>query len=225
MGNCLHCGVDTVNKSYCSKECANIGGNTLIDKSCIKCGFIIKVKRRNNKPICKLCQENSHIKQYKLNSFKIFERDNFKCIYCGRSSIEHGMILQVEHVMPEYTYENNSFLNIVTSCYECNFSKSIYKLSDDVVNRIIDRNKKLASNYSYQEISEMEEVFRNHFKTYKCSCGNRINGNYHRNWNRDIRLYEYSFECFNCKKKIVFTNEKRYTNKELYGLISNLLNQ
>lgn len=68
----------------------------------------------------------------KVKRFKIFERDGFRCIYCGRSSIEDGVVLQVDHVFPrnpviyddDRKYTVDEMYNLVTSCRLCNAQKS-----------------------------------------------------------------------------------------------------
>jgi hypothetical protein len=74
----------------------------------------------------------------------IFERDGYKCAYCGRTPIEHNVVLHVDHILP-YTENNTNVYNLITSCKECNTGKGRALLPIDTYNRIlkitIERNK------------------------------------------------------------------------------------
>lgn len=54
--------------------------------------------------------------------FKVFNRDNFRCVYCGRGPSD-GVKLQVDHVQPVSKGGTNDLLNLVTACSECNLGK------------------------------------------------------------------------------------------------------
>ena len=73
--------------------------------------------------------------------FYIFERDQFKCVYCGKSSIEHRALLLVDHIIPVSEGGDNSVYNVVTACFECNIHKANYILEESVYLRILERNK------------------------------------------------------------------------------------
>ena len=56
--------------------------------------------------------------------FRILDRDNFRCRYCGRSAQEDGVKLHVDHVIPlSLGGADNDDQNLVTSCGECNIGK------------------------------------------------------------------------------------------------------
>lgn len=55
--------------------------------------------------------------------FEVFKRDDFKCVYCGRSPGD-SILLQVDHVLPVSKGGDNAIENLVTSCNECNLGKS-----------------------------------------------------------------------------------------------------
>jgi len=48
-------------------------------------------------------------------------RDNFVCQYCGTKCKMHD--LNYDHVVPRVQGGKTDWLNIVTSCYECNDKK------------------------------------------------------------------------------------------------------
>jgi len=82
-----------------------------------------------------------------MSDFSIFHRDGFRCIYCGKSSIEDGVKLNVEHINPIVIGGLTVMDNLITACQGCNVSKNITVLAPDIVIRIINvvlsRNKGL----------------------------------------------------------------------------------
>lgn len=50
---------------------------------------------------------------------RIFERDNYTCIYCG----SHGVALECDHVVPVAQGGSNDDENLVTACRACNRAK------------------------------------------------------------------------------------------------------
>lgn len=63
--------------------------------------------------------------------FEVFKRDKFTCQYCGKSAPD--VVLEVDHIKPVSKGGNNSMLNLVTACFECNRGKTNIELSDDSV--------------------------------------------------------------------------------------------
>lgn len=59
--------------------------------------------------------------------FEIFKRDNFQCIYCGRTPPD--VLLQVDHVLPRASGGGNAEINLVTACRDCNLGKGARHLS------------------------------------------------------------------------------------------------
>jgi len=57
-----------------------------------------------------------------VNRFKIFERDNFTCQYCGVTP-KDGAKLHVDHIIPVDKGGDNSESNLITSCQRCNAEK------------------------------------------------------------------------------------------------------
>lgn len=155
--NCLKCGIELVSwqiknyKHYCSLGCKK--GKTFLYKNCSNCGEQIKTHLPNKKFCSKLCQQQHGKKETEISfksEYSIFHRDNFKCIYCGKSSIEDGIKLHIEHIVCIANDGLTEINNLITSCEPCNLSKSTSELSDEVKNRIlnvlIDRNKNLSKN-------------------------------------------------------------------------------
>lgn len=56
--------------------------------------------------------------------FKIFERDGFKCAYCGKSSYKDGVKLVIDHLYPTSKGGKTVLDNLITCCSKCNIQKS-----------------------------------------------------------------------------------------------------
>jgi hypothetical protein len=76
--------------------------------------------------------------------FEVFKRDSFKCRYCGRSPLDHPVILELDHVIPHCDGGRDDIVNLVTACKDCNSGKSDRRLSDDALLK--------------QTVSEMEAI-------------------------------------------------------------------
>lgn len=75
--------------------------------------------------------------------FEIFKRDKFTCQYCGKSAPD--VILEVDHIKPVAEGGTNDFLNLITSCRDCNRGKGKAELLDDsVVKKQQDQLKELS---------------------------------------------------------------------------------
>lgn len=75
---------------------------------------------------------------YVHNRFKIFQRDAFKCCYCGRSSIgDDNVILHLDHIKSFNKGGCDVAENLITACSECNMSKGNRKLSEQIIEEIV----------------------------------------------------------------------------------------
>lgn len=64
--------------------------------------------------------------------FKIFNRDEFTCKYCGNSPLkDNNCTLCVDHIIPKSEVICNSELNLITSCNVCNWGKLDYALKKE----------------------------------------------------------------------------------------------
>lgn len=61
--------------------------------------------------------------------FRVLERDNFKCAYCGMPGTH--CILEVDHVKPIAHGGTNDMSNLAASCADCNAGKSSKVVSLD----------------------------------------------------------------------------------------------
>lgn len=59
--------------------------------------------------------------------FEIFKRDGFSCAYCGNKPPD--VVLEVDHIVAVSNGGNNSKLNLITSCFNCNRGKGCEELS------------------------------------------------------------------------------------------------
>jgi 5-methylcytosine-specific restriction endonuclease McrA len=58
----------------------------------------------------------------------IYERDDFRCVYCGKG-IEDEIMLTLDHVIPSELGGSNDHWNLITACISCNSSKKDLSLS------------------------------------------------------------------------------------------------
>lgn len=134
---------------YCKKEfIAQHKGQRYCSKKCKMQMQKIFVRRQQTKKynpkifytkVCKVCNSSFHTRNNlstvcsevcrneinfeKLKLFNVFERDNFRCAYCGKTSYEDGVKLIVEHIFPRSKGGTNEGHNIITACSDCNNRK------------------------------------------------------------------------------------------------------
>ncbi len=68
---------------------------------------------------------------------KIFERDGFRCVYCGR--VLPSDQLTVDHVQPRVKRGDHSMGNLVTACMPCNTAKGHLAAWDYLAERPLER--------------------------------------------------------------------------------------
>lgn len=89
------------------------------------------------------CPDCKHAVVYKDDDtrrgrFLILNRDDFRCIYCGKSSIEDKAELHVDHIVPRKKGGISKAVNLVTACRQCNLEKGAMVLSEENKMRIIE---------------------------------------------------------------------------------------
>lgn len=67
------------------------------------------------------------------NRHKIFERDGYKCVYCGKQLTRFTATL--DHVTPVSAGGDNSCDNLVTACFACNSKKTGRPLGEFLAER------------------------------------------------------------------------------------------
>lgn len=65
----------------------------------------------------------------KKTRFEVFKRDSFACQYCGRSAPD--VILHLDHIQPVSKDGDESILNYLTACKDCNAGKGACLISDN----------------------------------------------------------------------------------------------
>lgn len=127
--------------------------------------YVVKSLKKTtlNRIICSEDCQTENAKRYRdkikiETEFKIFERDGFKCVYCGKSSIENGVKLHVDHIFPKIKGGDNNPINLTTACQDCNISKNAEIMSIDIINRLWKRNLQLQIKFNYN-YSELQREF------------------------------------------------------------------
>jgi 5-methylcytosine-specific restriction endonuclease McrA len=59
--------------------------------------------------------------RYSAARFQVFERDGFRCVYCGTGAAESR--LELDHVTPKARGGTDEIANLVTACRSCNVGK------------------------------------------------------------------------------------------------------
>lgn len=99
---------------------------------CGECGRPFQPRNWNQKYCSDECVDAADARRQ--NSYcggprlKIYDRDGFKCIYCGRSPVEHGVTLNLDHIIPVAKGGDNTAGNLVTACWQCNQEKGARRL-------------------------------------------------------------------------------------------------
>jgi len=65
------------------------------------------------------------------NRIKMFERDDYKCHYCGKQLTRFSATL--DHIQPVSKGGDNSFGNLVTSCLHCNSRRGNRPVMDAIL--------------------------------------------------------------------------------------------
>jgi hypothetical protein len=96
--------------------------------------------------------------------FLIYKRDDFKCVYCGRSAHE-GFKLYLDHIYPLSKGGQNHPFNLATCCPSCNTCKGERTLTKEQVfelwKRNIDRDAITGATETYNEVlSEFTDIYK-----------------------------------------------------------------
>jgi HNH endonuclease len=71
----------------------------------------------------------------------VLARDKWRCLSCGRSAQENGVLLEVDHIIPRSKGGSDDMSNLQTLCKKCNIGKSnkdstrLCGNPDDLINR------------------------------------------------------------------------------------------
>lgn len=165
---------NVVNRKYCSKKCSKlqtkienkirIRSNSVsidLDKKQLENIFLHSdsIVEQLEWQICYICHESFKGKngewccgdECKKNAYRpklhydIFNRDGFRCNYCGLSPLTHaGIELTLDHVRPWARARDDRACNIITCCSTCNSEKgtSLVYNEEEVYKEIAERNMK-----------------------------------------------------------------------------------
>jgi len=90
------------------------------------CEAFIKHKKGDIEFI-KLVNEKSSSRNRSINEktrLKVLKRDNYKCVYCGKSpATDLEIILHIDHIKPFSKGGDNTVANLQTLCSKCNLGK------------------------------------------------------------------------------------------------------
>ncbi len=75
-------------------------------------------------------------KRRRRKEWVIFHRDDFRCVYCGKSSVEDGVKLEADHILAHSQGGKDTAGNLVTACRGCNRSKFDEELDPDARARL-----------------------------------------------------------------------------------------
>lgn len=139
---CLHCGKtywhERSYQKYCSPQCRRAAepfyqNRILFNKRCLVCDLDFSTYNHRQKYCsheCYLKANRAATLQYRKKTtspflrirFQVFERDKFRCKYCGRGP-DDGVKLTVDHITPQSKGGANELSNYITTCSDCNQGK------------------------------------------------------------------------------------------------------
>jgi hypothetical protein len=112
--------------------------NNTEDATCAGCATVFaRPRSQSNRRYCTaVCRGNSIKIAATRPRFFLFKRDEFRCIYCGLSSIENSAELSIDHIVPRCGGGSDTAKNLVTCCCACNSAKGPNGLSADIASRM-----------------------------------------------------------------------------------------
>jgi len=145
---------------FCSNICKQLYlRKKALQKVCVICGTKFNKKTQNQKWCSIECKNIYNVENNKVGEFIILNRDNFTCIYCGRSPAEDAIKLHIDHVVPISKGGKSNASNLVTSCQSCNLEKSDKIInSEKILEEIKLRNKN--NNISNEQLFKIRETKR-----------------------------------------------------------------
>lgn len=96
--------------------------------------------------------------------FKIFERDNFTCQYCGKKTPQ--VILHLDHIHPKSKGGSDDEINLITSCQDCNLGKR---------DKILKNPKRVNVKKEIENLKEVEKQIKEYYKYLKKVSGYKKN--------------------------------------------------
>ena len=141
---CKVCGVDFISYSTGITYCNSCKTQ---ERECVVCGktFTWSSKRPTQKSCSRECARDKSRRDLMTDRYIIFERDGFRCSYCGKNSVQSDISLVVDHIYPVDAGGPNTAENLITACSTCNSYKHNKIMSEAnmelVVREVRRRNK------------------------------------------------------------------------------------
>ena len=112
------------------------------ERTCEVCGGRYYPNSHNQKSCGAGCAKQRMAEQFaetnRRGRFVVFHRDEFCCIYCGRSPVvDEHVVLHLEHVVPKYDEGEDRLSNLATACSRCNLEKGRAALTESVQQKIL----------------------------------------------------------------------------------------
>lgn len=101
-------------------------------------------KKVQNQMFCSFeCRQKAMRENKNVGRYTIFERDNFTCFYCGKTSYKDNIELHCDHIHPKSLGGEDVAGNLVTACIDCNLEKhnAIINDCDSILKEVEKRNK------------------------------------------------------------------------------------
>lgn len=96
-------------------------------------------------------------KDLKISRLKIYQRDGYKCVYCGTHKK-----LTIDHVIPKSKGGKNTWENMVTCCSDCNSKKGSKTLQETNMKMLVNPYKpSVFSELVAGNASKIWEEFKN----------------------------------------------------------------
>ena len=130
----------------------------LIIRQCVHCSKEFKTYNAKQKFCGTICAAIS-IESLRPEFF-IFERDGFRCVYCGRTPSEDNIKLVVDHIYPRAKDGESYIWNLATACNICNSSKNAKIFRDEVLLDIHERIKNKNKNLSDSNKNHIYEFYK-----------------------------------------------------------------
>lgn len=109
--------------------------------SCVVCGKPLGSEHSNSKCCsldCRIERRYERLREYEKKRgtltaglrFSVFQRDGFRCVYCGAGA-QDGATLHVDHIVPRSKGGQSALENLATACSDCNLGKSATLIDAD----------------------------------------------------------------------------------------------
>lgn len=94
--------------------------------------YLLEIRSKMQSPDLKEIKDNEiDFYNIKENRFKIFERDQYKCAYCGKQLTRFSATL--DHIQPVSRGGDNSYDNLKTACLHCNSTRGNKAISEFLI--------------------------------------------------------------------------------------------